>query len=73
MLQVKVELYNDNFQNYKKYNIMEEMRQAIQELRTAENLFNNAMNDKETDIAIYKINAARLKIDLISEYAKKVS
>ena len=52
---------------------MEEMRQAIQELRIAENLFNNAMNDKETDIAIYKINAARLKIDLISEYAKKVS
>lgn len=52
---------------------MDEMRQAIQELRIAENLFNNAVDQKEIDIAIYKLNAARIKIDLVNEDAKKVS
>ncbi|MBU5311887.1 hypothetical protein KQI38_07580 [Tissierella carlieri] len=52
---------------------MNEMRQAIEEYRIAENLFNNAVSEKEIDIAIYKINAAQIKIDLISEDAKKVS
>lgn len=49
---------------------MEEMRQAIQEYKIAENLFNNATSDKEIDIAIYKLNAARIKIDLVNEDAK---
>ena len=52
---------------------MDEMRQAIEEYRAAENLFNNATSDKEIDIAIYKLNAARIKIDMVSEDAKKVS
>lgn len=52
---------------------MNEMRQAIEEYKAAENLFNNAVSDKEVDIAIYKLNAARTKIDLISEDAKQVS
>lgn len=49
------------------------MRQAIQELRIAENMFDNATTEKQIDRAIHLINAARLKIDLISEYTKKVS
>lgn len=45
---------------------MEEMRQAIQELRTAEIYFNNATTDREIDYAVYRLNAARAKIDLLS-------
>lgn len=52
---------------------MDAMRQAIEEYSIAENLFNNAISDKEIDIAIYKLNAARTMIDLVSEYAKQVS
>lgn len=42
------------------------MKQAVEELRIAENLFNNATTDKEIDYAVYKLNTARAKIDLLS-------
>lgn len=45
---------------------MDEMRQAIQELRTAEIYFNNAVTKAEIDYAVYRLNAARAKIDLLS-------
>ena len=45
---------------------MEEMKQAIQELRAAENMFENAITEKQIDRAIHLINAAQARIDLIS-------
>lgn len=45
---------------------MEEMRQAIKELRIAENMFENAVTKNEIDYAVYRLNAARAKIDLLS-------
>lgn len=45
---------------------MEEMRQAIQELKIAEIYFNNAVTKAEIDYATHRLNAARAKIDLLS-------
>lgn len=43
------------------------MRQAIEELRIAENLFNNAATDKQIDRAVHLINAANTRIEIIRE------
>lgn len=45
---------------------MEEMRQAIEELKAAEIYFNNAVTKNEIDYAVYRLNAARARIDLLS-------
>ena len=46
---------------------MEEMRQAIEELRIAENMFENATTEKQIDRAIHLINAAQARIEVIRE------
>lgn len=51
----------------------EEMKLAKMELDLAENLFNNAATEKEIDYATYRLNAARIKIDLVNEDAKRVN
>lgn len=46
---------------------MDEMRKAIEELRIAENLFNNAITEKEVDYATHRLNAAQVRIEMVGE------
>lgn len=49
---------------------MNEMRQAIEEYRIAENLFNNARTNDEIDRAIYLVAAAEIRVNSIIKNAK---
>lgn len=46
---------------------MEEMKEAIEELRAAERYFNNAVTKNEIDYATHRLNAAIARIDVIIE------
>lgn len=46
---------------------MNEMRQAIEELKIAEIYFNNALTKAEIDYATHVFNSAQAKVDFLSE------